>query len=359
MLGVLGGVGGVVAGAGGVAVRLCRRGPGRLNAVHGLFAGRPAKQLQSARPMPKAKAVMAKQAGEPSSSIPTPAKTQPKRTRARANKEEPTALLATVALDRVSQDVGAVERATEGVSPTNAVRSPVKRRRVLTGGPTREMEAELWAQGYSHVAGIDEAGRGPLAGPVVAAACVLDPSVAIEGINDSKKMTEADRERLHDTLASTSGVYYAVSIVDAQKIDDINILQATMTAMQEAVHKLRDSLGKEPDYVLVDGNRVPSGISASRSAAVIKGDSKCLAIAAASIFAKVTRDRIMREYDRKWPNYGFGLHKGYPTAAHVASLKVFGPVEIHRRTFTPIKEMFPLPKKKGLTKWFKPTNAVK
>mmetsp|Transcript_43371 Transcript_43371/g.110974 ORF Transcript_43371/g.110974 Transcript_43371/m.110974 type:complete len:203 (-) Transcript_43371:291-899(-) len=194
---------------------------------------------------------------------------------------------------------------------------------------------KLWAQGYRLVAGTDEAGRGPLAGPVVAAACCIPEDVVIEGVADSKKLTEAQREAIYEALTGNPRIAWAACVVDARTIDDINILQAAMLAMETAV----DKVPSRPDYVLVDGNRLPKGLPEERAQAVIKGDDTCYCIAAASVIAKVTRDRIMLEYDLLWPQYDLKNNKGYGTAKHMAAIREHGAMPIHRRTFAPLKHM--------------------
>lgn len=180
--------------------------------------------------------------------------------------------------------------------------------------------------GSSIYCGIDEAGRGPLAGPVVAAAVIMPRDGKIPYVNDSKQLSEKKREQLFEQIRKEA-LSYGVGIVDSSRIDEINILQATYEAMRQAVSRLSMPLG----HVLVDAVRIP-GISTAQTP-VIKGDAKCYSIAAASIIAKVTRDRIMREYDRLYPGYGFGENKGYGSAAHIEVLKKNGPTPIHRRTF--------------------------
>lgn len=189
-----------------------------------------------------------------------------------------------------------------------------------------QIENEYYDKGYTLVCGVDEAGRGPLAGPVCAGACILPRGLAIEGLNDSKKLTDQKRRMLYDIITKQA-VAWAVCMVDEKVIDDINILQATYQAMRGAVEKL----SVKPDFVLVDGNRDPRlGIP---TLTVIKGDAKCANVAAASILAKVTRDRFMEEMDAKYPGYGFAVHKGYGTKAHYEALTEKGPSEIHRLTF--------------------------
>ncbi len=179
--------------------------------------------------------------------------------------------------------------------------------------------------------GIDEAGRGPWAGPVVAAAVVLDAANIPAGLNDSKKLTGAKREALFDPIIAMARV--GVGIVDASRIDEINILAATLEAMAIAVAQLSPS----PSLALVDGNRPPKISIPVRT--IVGGDAKCLSIAAASIIAKVTRDRMMRELELQFPGYGFAAHKGYGTSAHHAALQRLGPCFEHRKSFAPIAKL--------------------
>ena len=189
-----------------------------------------------------------------------------------------------------------------------------------------EIERELHAQGLGPVCGVDEAGRGPLAGPVCAAACVLPEGLVIPGLDDSKKLSEKKREALYDTVTE-GALFWAVCMVDSGVIDEINILQATFRAMRGAV----EGLGCRPELCLVDGNRDPQlGLPTQL---LVKGDGRCACIAAASILAKVTRDRFMREQDGIYPGYGFAVHKGYGTKAHYAALDRLGLCPIHRRSF--------------------------
>ncbi len=182
------------------------------------------------------------------------------------------------------------------------------------------------------VAGVDEAGRGPLAGPVVAAAVILDPQRPIEGLGDSKKLTEARRDAL-EPLIKERALAWAVARADVEEIDRINILQATLLAMRRAVAML----GTAPEYVLVDGNQCPRfGCPAE---AVVKGDDRVPAISAASILAKVARDREMVALDGNYPGYGFAAHKGYSTAAHLEALERLGPCPVHRRSFAPVRNL--------------------
>ena len=183
------------------------------------------------------------------------------------------------------------------------------------------------------VAGVDEAGRGPLAGPVVAAAVILDPAVRIEGLADSKRLSAGRRAEL-DREIRARALSFAVARVDAAVIDAVNILQATMQAMREAV----DGLDPPPDEVLVDGDRCPALPYPAR--AVVRGDASVATISAASIIAKVARDREMIEMDHRYPQYGFARHKGYGTHAHRDALLRFGPSPIHRASFAPVRAAF-------------------
>ncbi len=182
------------------------------------------------------------------------------------------------------------------------------------------------------LAGVDEVGRGPLAGDVLAAAVILDPNQPIEGLNDSKKLSEKKREILYDQIKARA-LAWSIARASIEEIDRINILHASMLAMHRAV----DGLTVSPEYVLVDGNRLPEWSYASE--AVVKGDSRVLEIAAASILAKVERDREMVALDKQYPGYGLAGHKGYPTKAHIAALQELGPSVIHRRSFGPVKKL--------------------
>jgi ribonuclease HII len=205
-----------------------------------------------------------------------------------------------------------------------------------------EFERDLWAREFTRVAGVDEAGRGPLAGPVVAAAVIL-PGAWRDGgfderlvdLNDSKQLTEAQRENYFQILTTHPDIRYAVAIVDAATIDRINILQATHRAMNEALAKLQP----QPQHVLVDGRPVKS--MTLPQTALVKGDSRSYSIAAASVLAKVTRDRMMRDYHQQFPTYGFAEHKGYGTPQHLAAIEKHGPCPIHRRSFAPLKPRQP------------------
>ncbi len=197
--------------------------------------------------------------------------------------------------------------------------------------PDFSFELAALAQGFSWVCGIDEAGRGPLAGPVVAAAVVLDPENIPRGLNDSKILDEATRERLFAELVKSAKI--GVGIGDEIRIDRDNILAATLWAMAEAVHNLHEA----PHYALVDGNRAPKLNCEVQT--IVSGDARCLSIAAASIVAKVTRDRIMVALHEEFPSYGFASHKGYGTAFHHAALLEFGPCIHHRKSFAPVAQL--------------------
>jgi ribonuclease HII len=186
------------------------------------------------------------------------------------------------------------------------------------------------------VCGVDEAGRGPLVGAVVAGAVVLDPAQAIQGLKDSKKLTPARREYLYEQIMQKAKAW-GIGEASPQEIDDINILQATMLAMRRAIEDLSIRLGRWPDKALIDGNRCPElPISAE---AIVKGDAKEPAISAASILAKVTRDRQMQILHERHPQYGFAQHMGYPTEAHFAALKQYGACAEHRRSFSPVRKV--------------------
>ena len=187
-------------------------------------------------------------------------------------------------------------------------------------------EREAFAEGYQTVCGVDEAGRGPLAGPVCAAAVILPAGLVIDGLNDSKKLTDKKRRELYDVITQNA-VSYGIAMASEREIDEINILQATFLAMQRAL----DKLTVKPDLALIDGNRAKGFGLPVRT--IVKGDSLSASIAAASILAKVTRDRLMEELDETYPQYGFAVHKGYGTKRHYAALTEFGPCEEHRQTF--------------------------
>lgn len=182
------------------------------------------------------------------------------------------------------------------------------------------------------IAGVDEAGRGPLVGAVVAAAVILDPNNPIEGLNDSKKLTEKKREKLFKEIQEKA-LAWAIAEASHDEIDEINILQASLLAMRRAV----DALKITPEHVLVDGNKIPQGLQ-MHCDAVVGGDALHAEISAASILAKVTRDREMVELDQIYPQYGFAKHKGYPTKAHFAAIEQHGVIDQHRRSYSPVKK---------------------
>jgi len=193
-------------------------------------------------------------------------------------------------------------------------------------------ENELYSQGFQFLGGIDEAGRGPLAGPVSAACVYMPKGLSIEGVNDSKKLSEQVREDLYEVITSHPDIQFGIGIVSHEMIDKVNILQATFLAMQIAYTEIKIKL----DHLLVDGVQLYLDIPAQK---IIKGDANSHLIAAASILAKVKRDRIMRQYHNRWPEYGFIKHKGYGTKRHREAIKEHGPCEIHRKTFEPIRSM--------------------
>jgi ribonuclease HII len=192
-------------------------------------------------------------------------------------------------------------------------------------------------KGFQSIAGIDEAGRGPLAGPVVAAACIIPPDLFFVGIDDSKKLTAEQRFELYEKLVAEKQIHYGIGIVSHLDIDKINIYQATIVAMFQAIEKLTCI----PDILLVDGLRLPHPVIPCEK--IIGGDAKSQSIAAASILAKVTRDRIMKQYGEEFPGYGFGNHKGYSTPEHFEALDRLGPSPIHRMTFEPLKRFVDTP----------------
>jgi ribonuclease HII len=201
-------------------------------------------------------------------------------------------------------------------------------------------ECELWRSGLANIAGVDEAGRGPLAGPVVAAAVILPPAWlesgidrALRDLNDSKQLAEKQREHFYSVLTSHPQVRHAIGIVDADMIDGINILRATHSAMNHALAQLQPP----PQHVLVDGLPVKS--MRFPQTALVSGDARSYSIAAASVLAKVTRDRMMQEFDKLYPGYGFAGHKGYATPEHYTAIRQLGPCPIHRRSFAPFRPM--------------------
>ncbi len=197
-------------------------------------------------------------------------------------------------------------------------------------------ELKKWDQGVSFVVGVDEVGRGPLAGPVVAAAVCFPCGSQIPKVDDSKKLTDKMREKLYDMILAVPGVKYGIAELSAQDVDEFNILKSTHMAMAKAVAMI-----PEAEFALIDGLPVP-GFSLS-SEAIVKGDSKSASIAAASILAKVYRDRLMVGYSEKYPGYGFESHKGYGTKKHIAALNELGVCEIHRRSFAPVRDVLEPP----------------
>lgn len=209
---------------------------------------------------------------------------------------------------------------------------------------SRKIEDSFYSLGYHHIAGLDEVGRGPLAGPVVAAAVVLPREFSHSGIKDSKLLTRAQRESVAPVIRENA-ISWAVGVVDVDEIDRHNILNASLLAMARAYHKLQPS----PDYLLIDGShtipwkllrfddRANTPLPEQRS--IIKGDRLCLSVAAASILAKVVRDELMVKLDKDYPEYGFAKHKGYGSAAHLEALRRLGPCPVHRRSFKPVREL--------------------
>ena len=192
----------------------------------------------------------------------------------------------------------------------------------------KEIEKSVYNEGYEYICGIDEAGRGPLAGPVVVASVIMPKDSMIEGVNDSKKVSEKKREKLYD-LITTEAISYGVGIISQDEIDEINILNATKKGLTNSLKEL----STKPDIILVDALREIDTLNIPYRS-VIKGDAKIYSIACASIIAKVTRDRIIREWDMVYPQYGFASHKGYGTAKHIAAIKEYGLCPLHRKSFT-------------------------
>lgn len=202
-----------------------------------------------------------------------------------------------------------------------------------------QFERQSWAQGYRRLAGVDEAGRGPLAGPVVAAAVTFDRAFLeaeqyglLLGVDDSKQLSAAQREHFYRLLTGTPSLAFGVGVADVEEIDRLNILRATHLAMARALQ----AIDPVPDYALIDG--LPVNGLPCPSLAIVGGDARCLSIAAASIVAKVTRDRMMLDLDGQYPRYGFARHKGYGTRAHLEALLQYGPCPVHRASFRPVQE---------------------
>ena len=194
-------------------------------------------------------------------------------------------------------------------------------------------ENEIWKAGFKNIAGIDEVGRGPLAGPVVAAAVVIPIGIDFPPVNDSKKLSEKQRNKLQKMILEIPGIKYAIAELQPEAIDRLNILRASQLAMKKAVLKI-----KNVDFSLIDGLPIPDFPTECES--IVKGDSKSASIAAASIIAKVYRDNLMLKYSLVFKEYGFEKNKGYGTAQHLEAIKKYGPTPIHRKTFAPIKELF-------------------
>ena len=190
-----------------------------------------------------------------------------------------------------------------------------------------QYENDLRNKGYKYICGIDEAGRGPLAGPVVVASVIMPANSMIEGVNDSKKVSEKKREKLYDLILEEA-ISYGVGIIGQDEIDEINILNATKKGLTMSLQELT----QKPDLIIVDALTHIDTLGIPYES-IIKGDAKCYSISAASIIAKVTRDRIMREWDKVYPQYGFAQHKGYGTSAHINAIKEFGPCPLHRKSF--------------------------
>ncbi len=193
--------------------------------------------------------------------------------------------------------------------------------------PDFVIENDFANKGYKFICGVDEAGRGPLAGPVCAAAVILPQDIYIEGLNDSKKLTEKKREQLFPVIQEKA-IAWSVAFASVEEIEEFNILNATYLAMNRTI----EGLNVKPDFALIDGNRVPTGITVPCQT-VVKGDALSCSIAAGSIIAKVTRDRLMDDYDKEYPQYGFIKHKGYGTALHYKAVEEFGLCPIHRESF--------------------------
>lgn len=196
-----------------------------------------------------------------------------------------------------------------------------------------EYENNLYAQDINYIGGVDEVGRGPLVGPVVAACVVLPKNFVLEGLTDSKKLSEKKRDLFYDYIVENA-LAYGIGIIGPEKIDEVNIYQASKLAMMEAIEKVRKVIPLE--HILIDAMPLDLDIGTT---SIIKGDAKSISIAAASVVAKVTRDRMMYDLDKKYPEYGFGKHKGYPTKLHLEMLKKYGLIDGYRKTYGPVKEI--------------------
>ena len=196
-----------------------------------------------------------------------------------------------------------------------------------------EFEEKLYDEGFHLICGVDEAGRGPLAGPLVVAACILPPFLRIEGINDSKQLSAKKRKELYKVIVKNA-LAYKIVFVTEEDVDSLNIYQATKKGMLMAIAGLKN----KPDYALIDA--MPLGELEIPHNSIIHGDARCASVAAASILAKVTRDEYMKKMDIKYPNYGFKKHKGYGTKAHMQALEKYGPCKIHRKSFAPVSKFY-------------------
>lgn len=196
-----------------------------------------------------------------------------------------------------------------------------------------QYEKELFEQNINIIGGVDEVGRGPLIGPVVSACCVLPHDFELKGLNDSKKLSEKKREKFYDYIIENC-VAYGVGIISPEKIDEVNIYEATKLAMKEAIKQVQDKVNLE--HVLIDAMPLELDIPTT---SIIKGDAKSISIAAASVIAKVVRDRMMIELDKEYPQYGFAKHKGYPTKAHVEAINKYGLIDGYRKTYGPVKDV--------------------
>lgn len=196
-----------------------------------------------------------------------------------------------------------------------------------------QYEHELNKKGIIYIGGVDEVGRGPLIGPVVACCCVLPSDFKLEGLTDSKKLSEKKRDLFYEYIRDHA-LAYGIGVIEPEKIDEVNIYEATKLAMYEAIHQVQKKLPLE--HVLIDAMPLELDIP---STSIIKGDSKSISIAAASVLAKVTRDRMMYELDEKYPEYGFGKHKGYPTKKHIEAIHQYGLIDGYRKTYGPVKEI--------------------
>lgn len=194
-------------------------------------------------------------------------------------------------------------------------------------------EKELYSKGINYIGGVDEVGRGPLVGPVVAVCCVLPKDFVLEGLNDSKKLSEKKRNTFFEYIKDHA-ISYGIGIISPEVIDEVNIYEATKLAMIEAINQVKEKINLE--HVLIDAMPLDLEIS---STSIIKGDSKSISIAAASVLAKVTRDNMMYELDKKYPMYGYASHKGYPTKKHLEAIKEYGLIDGYRKTYGPVKEI--------------------